>query len=279
MIRTLFLLLLSMQLQAQDSLFLKTDIGTPFEDNSCTIGTDISTTDGTITAIKFFKVNSSTASHTINVWSNSTTKIYSQNYSSATTGWQRIPVNIPVSAGTYTVSVFIPISGQIYWYKKTVFPKTSGTITGKVGRFGYTSGFPASTSTTSNYVDIVFKQKVVIPLIVNAGKDSTAVWPCDSIKIQGTISGDNPKFIWTIDNQWGDVSVSGLTTLTPVVHFKAPDSGVSLILTGSDANGTTSEHGAVISVMPDFEPYIKRMGDLILNQLRLEMIRKWKAGE
>lgn len=278
MIRTILLLLISVSGFSQDSLWTETPSIKDASTSPVTVGEEFSTAGGRLKAIKFWK-NETAGNYVITLWQQTSgASLFSQQYRSTTTGWQKITLDLPIESGIYVIGVYFP-NGK-YVYTNALNPRTKGQLTGNSGLFAGGNFKPTARYTASFFVDmIVAKETPRKPLIVNAGKDTAYLWRTDSAKITGVVTGDNPTFIWSIDNSWGDVSYSGLTTLTPTIYFKEPDSGAVLILTGTDKYGTTSEHSVSVSVMPDFEPYIKRFGELIMNQLRFEMIRKWKAGE
>lgn len=278
---TLLLLFLPLFTWCQDSLYSASEKPLlTHEDNPQEIGIIVtSSKTGKITHIKFYCVDP--GQYTVTIWSKTGSIFYSSKMQ-ATTGWQRFALATPfeVAAGdSYIVSY---LTNMKFGYSKKAIVRSTGSIAKLGTRSIYGHKFPPATSTLTDdyYIDVIFQaEQPHATLIVNAGRDTAAVWPCDSIQVHGVATGDSVKYIWTLDNQWGDVALSGLGSLTPVVRFKEPDSGAILVLTATDKWGNTSEHGVSVSVMPDFEPYIKRFGELIMNQLRLDMIRKWKAGE
>lgn len=276
------LLLFPVFLHAQDSLYLSTEKPlSTWEDIPTTLGMEFKpSSPGNITALKFYKVDATAGSYTLTLWAMDGSKPFQSTVNVSGIGWKRIPCNIPVNQDQpYIVSAYSTLNRYGYTNNLFSLPRIRGQLYAYSGRYIRSAGFPASNSTTWYGLDVVFEKQIRNPLIVNAGKDTAASWPCDSIRVNGIATGDGIQYVWSIDNQWGDVSVTGTSTLNPVVKFKEPDSGAILILTATDKWGTTSEHGVSVSVMPDFEPYVKRMGELIMNQLRFEMIRKWKAGE
>jgi hypothetical protein len=275
---TLLLLLLPLLTTAQDSLWTETPVIKDAATTPITVGQEITITGGRLKAIKFYK-NETAGNYTITLWQQSNgASLFSQQYRSTTIGWQKITIDLALEPGTYVIGVKFP-NGK-YVYTNGLNPRTRGKLTGTAGLLGWNVDKPSNRYTASFFVDVVIAQDIPRkPLIVNAGKDTTASWPADSIKVLANISGDEVKYTWEVLNQWNGVAVTGLTTLTPVVKFTEPDSGVQMILTGTDKWGNVSWHGVNVSVMPDFEPYVKRMGELIMNEVRFEMVRKWKAGE
>jgi hypothetical protein len=275
---TLLLLLFPLLTTAQDSLWTESPAIKDASTVSVTVGEEITTTGGRLKALKFWK-NELNGNYIITIYQQSNgASIFTQTYRSTTIGWQRITMDLPIEPGTYVIAVYYP-NGK-YVYTNNMHPRARGRITGNAGLYAGGNFKPSQRFTATFFVDVVIAADVPRkPLIVNAGRDTAAVWPCDSIRVQAVATGDSVKYNWSVDNQWGDVVVSGLQSLAPVIRFREPDSGVVLILTATDRWGNESYHGVSVSVMPDFEPYIKRMGELIINQLRLEMIRKWKAGE
>ena len=166
MLRTIILLLFPLFTTAQDSLFLNSESGTSFEDLPCQIGTQIKfSKSGTINALKFYKTESGSTTYTLSLLNSAGIKIFATSYKNTATGWQRVLVNIPIEAGTYTLAVNNP--GR-YSYKKTVFPRTKGSITGMFGAFRYLETSSWTLNSTTYFVDAVISYPAIVPLSVSA---------------------------------------------------------------------------------------------------------------
>jgi len=263
-----------------DSLFTSSEKPTTLhEDIGTTLGMSFTTSvSGNITAIKFYKTDAGTTPYTYTLWSLDGAKLYQTTLSTSKTGWQRIPCNVPVTGSAfYMVSVY---NNGRYGYTNNIYPRVRGSLKAVAGTFlRGSNGLPTVGSTTWYGLDVVFAEERITPLIVNAGIDTSLLWPTDSIKLNGIVTGDSVKYYWLINNQWGSIVVTGTNTLTPVVKFKEPDSGVVLQLIGTDKRGNMQESLISVSVLPDLRPYIQRFGELFMNQLKLDLIRRYKAGE
>lgn len=276
------LLLFPVFLHAQDSLYLSTEKpASTWEDIPTTLGMEFkSSSPGNITALKFYKVDATAGSYTLTLWATDGSKPFQTVVNVSGIGWKRVACNIPVNQNQpYIVSVYSTLNRYGYTNNAFASPRIRGQLNAYSGRYSRSAGFPASSSTTWYGLDVVFEQVKINPLIVNAGKDTTALWPCDSIKVNGVATGDDVKYSWEVTYRWGDVSVSRLNTLSPVVKFLGPDSGVDLFLTGTDKRGNVLENGIRVMVTPDFEPYIKQLVDMISSKIRLDLYRSWKSGD
>ena len=139
------------------------------------------TTDGYITAIRFYKASTNTGVHVGNLWSNSGTLLAAVTFTNETTsGWQQANFSSPVAvtAGTtYVASYFAP-SGH-YSFDGGYFAVSAGSgpvvapadgVVGANGVYAYgsNSAFPASTYNASNYwVDVSFNT-VLLPTVVSS---------------------------------------------------------------------------------------------------------------
>ncbi len=264
MIRTIILLLSPLFINAQDSLFLNSESGTLFEDLPCQIGTQIKVSKaGTINALKFYKTESGITTYTLSVFNSAGVKIFATTYKNTATGWQRILVNIPIEAGTYTLSVSNP--GR-YSYKKIVFPRTRGNVTGAFGAFRYLETNQWTLNSTTYFVDAVISYQQTIPLSVSVSPDIKMEMPVDSVTVSGTVKGAT-SWEWEVIDSSGTHEVKYLNTLFPVIKPKNQKGGTLLLmLTGR--NSTGQELSEIISVWFTPNPKIIRAyileGDVII---------------
>jgi len=125
-----------------------------------------STQAGSVTAIRFFKGEGNTGTHTGSIWSSAGTRLATVTFTGETpSGWQTAQLATPlaISAGqTYTVSYFAPNGHYSYTSSDFEQPRTSGPLTAAAntnGRYlyGASGGHPLYTWNASNYfVDLVF---------------------------------------------------------------------------------------------------------------------------
>jgi hypothetical protein len=220
-----------------------------------TLGTQIKTKTGVVKALKFYKPDARDSSYVLSVWSNSTTKIFSTNYKSKTTGWQRIPVNIPLNEGVYTVSVFNPVGR--FSYRKTTFPRTRGSITGQAGKSVNGNGFPSDSTSETYYVDAVIAAAPVVPLSVKVLPDTITVPYGKNVTLTGTIIGQYTSFGWEVLEQTGQMTIAGITTLNPIVSCKdSSGCSIRIMLTATDANGIQQSELSDVYVLPHPEQWI-----------------------
>ncbi|MFF2271652.1 DUF4082 domain-containing protein [Agromyces sp. NPDC058136] len=118
--------------------------------------------DGTVSGMAFYKAAGNTGTHTGSLWTSTGTLLTSGTFTNeSASGWQKLTFANPVAvkAGTeYVISYRAP-NGR---YSATVGafaqPIDAGplTIPASAGAFAYSGDFPASRTTTSYLVDVVF---------------------------------------------------------------------------------------------------------------------------
>jgi hypothetical protein len=123
--------------------------------------------DGTVTAVRFYKGSGNTGVHTGSVWTSAGQRLGTVTFADETgSGWQTAKLASPLAltAGeTYVVSYYAPrghYSGTPGFFSSawTVGPLTAGTTSN--GRFSYADGggFPTGSWNQTNYfVDVVFR--------------------------------------------------------------------------------------------------------------------------
>lgn len=253
----------------EDSLFTRLELPAIKDaaTTPVTVGEEVSLPGGIINAVKFYKVESTATAYTCTIWKG-IIPVWTVDYRSTSTGWQRVPCDLSVEAGKYTISVFYPVGR--YAYTNSMHPRTRGNIIAQAGLYAGGKARPEARYGASFFVDLVFR--LTQPLVVNAGRDSVYSWPVDSIRLNGKVSGDNVQYVWEVLDRFGEMKISGLNTLNPVIVPEA-DCGAVFVLTATDRNGTTMQHDVYISVMPNFEPYIIRF----MNELRIQLERRWRG--
>lgn len=120
--------------------------------------------DGRITAIRFYKGDGNTGTHTGSVWSSSGQLLGTVTFTGETaSGWQQatLATPVPVTAGqTYVVSYLAPAGHYSSTSNYFVDPVATGPLTapgGANGLYQYGGGFPTGYFRSTNYyVDAVF---------------------------------------------------------------------------------------------------------------------------
>jgi hypothetical protein len=127
------------------------------------IGTRFKTSvTGVVTAIRFYKGNQNTGTHTGYLWSSNGTRLATVTFSNETaSGWQTATLSTPVrlTVGTeYRVSMYSS-SGR---YPSTTNGLSAVTTSGPLstiasgGAYVYGTTYPSTTSTTNFWVDVIF---------------------------------------------------------------------------------------------------------------------------
>lgn len=250
MLRTIILLLFSTQLFAQDSLFLSTDKpGTLWEDNPVTLGMKFTTANpGVITALKFYKTDSRTGEYQIALWDNSGTKLTMVPVSTTATGWIRVPVNIPVGGGSFTIGVYNPVGR--YGFRNKLYPRTRGQLVADTGSFENGNAMPGRSSGSCYYLDVVFKQQTVQPVSSTLTPDSVHVsFPWKPVTLTATAS-NAMSYGWRVEDSTGSWSIDTTNRLKPVITAKSYGN-LFLVFTARAADGTEWNSISILYAEPD----------------------------
>lgn len=235
MIRIILLLLITARISAQDSLFLSTEKpGTLWEDNPVTLGMKFTTTSpGVITAFKFYKTDNRTGEYQIGLWDNSGTKLAMVPVSTIATGWIRVPVNIPVGGGSFTIGVYNPYGR--YGFRNYVYPRTRGQLTGNTGSFENGNTMPGRSSGSCYYLDIVFS-KTSQPVSSTVTPDSVNVsFPWNPVTLTATAS-NAISYGWRVEDSIGTWIIDTTNRLKPVITAKSHGT-LFLVFTATGADG------------------------------------------
>jgi hypothetical protein len=138
-----------------------------------------SSSNGTITGVRFYKSSANIGTHVGNLWSSTGALLATATFSNETSsGWQQVNFSSPVTitAGTvyvasyYTSVSHFSIDSNAFAAAGVVNPPLQALANGVSGgngvyMYGSTSAFPSSTYNASNYwVDVVFAQTTSSPL-------------------------------------------------------------------------------------------------------------------
>ena len=185
------------------------------------------TTDGFVTAVRFFKGAGNTGSHTGTVWSTAGTALASGTFASETaTGWQTLQLSspLPVTAGTtYIASYFAPnghyaadanfFTAGDYTAPPLTAPGRPSGVRNGVYNVGH--GFPSGSYGNTNYwVDVLFATAVDAAPVVSSqvplsGSSSVAATVNPSVTF--AMSVDPSSVTLTLKDSSG-VAVPGSTT-------------------------------------------------------------------
>jgi hypothetical protein len=233
--------------QAQTTASLWTTSTTPrstnsSDTNSVELGVKfVSSVDGAISAIRFYKGSQNTGQHTVSLWTSLGTKLANTTSSNETaSGWQTVPLSAPVSitAGTTYVASY-HTSGR-YSYNLNYFRATyrNGPLAApaNAGVYAYGTGsiFPNSSWQASNYwVDILFRPSTATVNGACGGANGVTVTsaPATNLCTTGTasiVTGIGP---WT----WTCIGSNGGGT-TSCSASSASSTADSLLLSDRDAS-------------------------------------------
>ena len=154
-----------------------------------------SSTDGFITAIRFYKGTQNTGVHVGHLWTASGTLLASATFSNeSATGWQQVTLNTPVAVTantTYVVSYHAPngfyaATGAAFATAGVLNPPLealSNTAAGGNGVYRYgAAGFPTQTFNSTNYlVDVVF--------VTSVAPDTTPPQVASTLPVAGSTVG------------------------------------------------------------------------------------------
>ncbi|WP_198663865.1 DUF4082 domain-containing protein [Jiangella endophytica] len=139
--------------------------------------------DGQVTAVRFYKGQGNTGTHTGSLWNSAGERIAQVTFTNETAvGWQTAtfaqPVNVQAGT-TYIVSYFAPRGRYAADGGFFVNPRTQGPLTAPAtdnGRYRYDGGFPQfSYDRTNYYVDVVFMPSAMMVTGKTPADGATAV--------------------------------------------------------------------------------------------------------
>ena len=122
-------------------------------------------TDGSVTGIRFYKPAADTGTHTGNLWSPVGVNLATVTFTGETaSGWQTamFPTPVAITTGqTYTISVFSPAASLIgdFWSA----PYVNSPLTGIQPTYAIGAGYPVSNSSTNTYVDLLLQVGAAAP--------------------------------------------------------------------------------------------------------------------
>jgi len=247
--RILLFLLFPLSVIGQDSLFLSTDKpGTLWEDNPTTLGMKFTTAaPGVITSLKFYKTDNRTGEYQVALWDNAGTKLTMVPVSTTSTGWIRVPVNIPVGGGSFTIGVYNPFGR--YGFRNSVYPRTKGQLTGNTGSFENGNAFPGRSSSSCYYLDVVFS-KTVQPVSSTVTPDSVNIsFPWNPVTLTATAS-NAVSYGWRVEDSTGTWSIDTTNRLKPVITARS-HGNLFLVFTARGADGQEWNSISIIRAEPD----------------------------
>lgn len=230
-----------------DSLWTETPAIKDASTAAVTVGEEFTTSAGRLKAIKFWK-NETAGNYVVTLWHPNGASLFSQQYKSTTTGWQKITMDLPLEAGTYVIGVYFP-NGK-YVYTNGLNPRTRTNLTGNKGLFSGGNSKPGGSYTASFFIDAVIEYGTTIPLSVKTSPDREATMYKDSVGVSAVATGYT-KFQWTVEDFEGRFTLKDTNTLKPyVIPLDSSGCRVWLFCTVTDASGNQMADAVAIRVAP-----------------------------
>jgi hypothetical protein len=208
-----------------------------------------SSSNGTITGVRFYKSAANTGTHVGNLWSSTGTLLATATFSNETSlGWQQVNFSSPVTvtAGTvyvasyYTSVSHFSIDSNAFATAGVNNPPLQALANGASGgngvyMYGSTSAFPGNTYNASNYwVDVVFAQTTSSPLA------SIAVTPANP-----TVNvGATQQFAAT-----GTYQDSSMANITSQVTWNSSNATVATINSAGLATGQAAGNSNITAAL------------------------------
>lgn len=220
---------------------------------------------GTIAGIRFYKGSTNTGTHSGSLWTASGSLLSSATFKSeSASGWQQVTFATPVPIAaktTYVASYYSPggrySSNTNYFINSTDRPPLHALASGASGgngvsRSGVSSGFPTSSSGSTNYwVDVVFNGTAppppdTTPPSTPAGVTATAV-SSSQVNLSWTAATDNVGVtgykVMRNGTQIGASSTTGFSDGTVV-----PSTTYTYTVAAFDSAGNTSPASNALTV-------------------------------
>lgn len=241
------LLLFPVFVNAQDSLWTESPAIKDAANAAVTVGEEFTTPAGRLKAIKFWK-NETAGNYVVTLWHPNGASLFSQQYKSTTTGWQRITMDLSLEAGTYVIGVYFP-NGK-YVYTNGLNPRVKTKLTGNSGLFSGGNFKPTARYTASFFVDAVIDYASTVPLSVKTSPDRDAAMYKDSVQVSAVATGYT-KFQWTVEDSDGRFTLKDTNTLKPyVIPLDSSGCRILLFCTVTDASGSQLSDAVIIRIAP-----------------------------
>ncbi|WP_425292890.1 DUF4082 domain-containing protein [Kaistia soli] len=243
----------------------------------------VSSTDGTITGIKFYKAAGDTGSHSGSLWTATGTRLATVTFVNETaSGWQTAVLSNPVqvTAGTtyiasyHTTGTYVATGNYFSTSRgNDTLTAPSSASSGGNGLYAYSSSsvFPTNSYNASNYwVDVVFNHAMenVAPVAVNdnglsATQDVPRVFTFGELLANDTDANGDALTISAVSNPSnGTVQLNAQAstiTFTPAAGYAGP---ASFTYTVSDGHGgSASANASMLIEVPSTAVSLFEAGD------------------
>lgn len=217
-----------------------------------------SSSDGTITKIRYYKVNDEDGSHTGRIWSSSGTQLASVSFSGETSsGWQEATLGTPLNILANTTYVVTVNSNSAYGATNNGLQSVvsngplSSIADGSNGIYGTINTFPTNSWQNSNYFrDVVFVSgsSTVAVTGVSVSPTSASLDVDGTQQLTATISpsnATNQNVTWSSSNSSvATVNSNGLVTAIAA-------GSATITVTTEDGNKTATCAVTVTAPIPD----------------------------
>lgn len=218
---------------------------------------------GTISAIKFYKVASDTATmHKVSLWDSTCSKLASATTANETaSGWQTATFATPVPISSNTTYIASYGSYAAVAINRYFFTSSTGAATpvsvpplhapAVNGTLAYdaigTCPTPTAYQFTNYWVDVLFVSTTLAPPAITQQPQSTSVVVGNSVTFTVAASGSNLAYQWSKNG----TPIAGATSMNYTqLKTGQSDTGASFTVAISNAAGNVTSQPAVLTVTP-----------------------------
>ena len=215
-------------------------------------------TNGTITAIRFYKSAANTGIHVGHLWSQTGALLATVTFTAETTsGWQQANFSTPVAIAANTVYVVSYQTSIGHWSVNWNYFATSGVNNPPLhalqngsgtpdGVWGSAGTFPANTNASNYWVDVVFKSAAGVAPSITTQPASQTVKAGQTATFSVVATGTAPlTYQWKKNN----AAISGANSSSyTTAATTSSDTGAQFTVAISNAVGTVTSNAATLTV-------------------------------
>ncbi len=215
-------------------------------------------TNGSITALRFYKSAANTGLHVGHLWSHTGALLATVTFSGETTsGWQQANFSTPVAITANTMYVASYQSANGHWSVNWNYFATSGVKNPPLyalqngsgtpdGVWGTAGAFPTHTNASNYWVDVIFNSAAGVAPSITAQPASQTVTAGQTATFSVAATGTAPlTYQWKKNN----AAISGANASSyTTTAMTSSDTGAQFTVTISNAVGTVTSNPATITV-------------------------------
>src|ERR1700738_821655 len=215
-------------------------------------------TNGTITAIRFYKSAANTGIHVGHLWSQTGALLATVTFTAETTsGWQQANFSTPVAIAANTVYVVSYQTSIGHWSVNWNYFATYGVNNPPLhalqngsatpeGVWGIAGTFPANTNASNYWVDVVFKSAAGVAPSITTQPASQTVKAGQTATFSVVATGTAPlTYQWKKNN----AAISGANSSSyTTAATTSSDTGAQFTVAISNAVGTVTSNAATLTV-------------------------------